>query len=162
MLLGTCRGRKGRFPVYCVQSNFGVSGLPTPSDWQLLYKKAGRTARLTQGDIVVQQNDDNANDTLYIVRAGECELERVDAPGRAPRRLGKAAIGDVFNDLSFLLGVRSVASARVVSESASVCLLRVHELQELFAEHPRVGARVFKFLCMLSASAIQELNEEAS
>ena len=161
MLEGTCRGRKGRFPARCVQTDFGVTGVPTLADWQLLYSQVGSRIVMKRDALVVQQDDDNATDVLFVLRRGECELRRQDDSSSsklilvasfyaiadnvsllcrtAARVLARVAMGDVFNDTSFLLGIRAVSSAYVTSDEATFCQLRVADLQKCFAKNPRLG-----------------------
>jgi CRP-like cAMP-binding protein len=116
-----------------------LRGLPLESDLQPLLTVAA-TKQFAVDAVIVAEGVEL--DSLYFVRSGVCRV--CCRSGRGFAQLGKLVSGDVFGEVSFLLG--GAASASVIAHTAvTVVELRRDVLRSTFAVRPDLACKFYKW-----------------
>jgi hypothetical protein len=117
------------------------------ADWRLVFESA-TSQEFRAGDVVLGEGEQYQR--IYQIGDGTCSV-RVGG-----RHVADMKAGDVFGELSFLLG--GGASASIVAESETVTVIFVERvrLQRLFDANPQLAGKFYKFVALFMAKRLRE------
>ena len=115
----------------------------------------GYVATMVAGETVFEQGE--AGDALFIMLDGMVDaLVRQEAAGRSIR-VNSMETGAVFGEMAIL--DPQPRSATIVAVEDTTCLrISGPALESLNAEHPALGLRLMKFMCLLFTSRLRLAN----
>eukprot|EP01094_Clydonella_sp_ATCC50884_P022920 TRINITY_DN5376_c1_g1_i1.p1 TRINITY_DN5376_c1_g1~~TRINITY_DN5376_c1_g1_i1.p1 ORF type:complete len:1006 (-),score=395.93 TRINITY_DN5376_c1_g1_i1:166-2994(-) len=123
----------------------------TEDDWLFLSQHADVT-KYKRGEVVLAAGDRPL--ALFQVTRGSCRVEMPSSdPLARPRSVGKLEQGEVFGEISFVLGLRSTATI-VAEEKTTITRFPRQRLDEIFkcgaetggTAHEDIGAAFYHFL----------------
>eukprot|EP01122_Echinamoeba_exundans_P012030 TRINITY_DN494_c0_g2_i1.p1 TRINITY_DN494_c0_g2~~TRINITY_DN494_c0_g2_i1.p1 ORF type:complete len:820 (-),score=147.31 TRINITY_DN494_c0_g2_i1:472-2931(-) len=115
-------------------------------DWNLLLQGDGALVRYNAGDVVVKMGQEYA--CMYQLASGSCRIEQEERKGSkvvGTDVLGWLKPGEIFGDISFLIGGSATASV-IAEEETSIYVLDTVFLSILFHSDPLLAARLYFYL----------------
>lgn len=98
-----------------------------------------------KGNIIVRQGD-NKNKNLYILRKGRCSITR--SANNSILDCGKIYPGDIFGELSMILGLERSATILAIDDEVEVEELNKITFQEIIKEEPEIAWTVLTKLAI--------------
>jgi CRP-like cAMP-binding protein len=129
-----------------------VSLLLNESDWHQVFESA-ETRELKLGDVVLAEGEQYqrlwqlGEHSTCSVRVGE-------------RRVAELKAGEIFGEISFLLGGGASASIVCTSETATVIFVERTRLQRLFDANQLLAAKWYKFLALSMQKRLREREQD--
>jgi CRP-like cAMP-binding protein len=129
-----------------------ASLLLNESDWQQVFESA-ETRELKLGDVVLAEGEQYqrlwqlGEHSTCSVRVGE-------------RRVAELKAGEIFGEISFLLGGGASASIVCSSETATVIFVERTRLQRLFDANQMLAAKWYKFLALSMQKRLREREQD--
>jgi CRP-like cAMP-binding protein len=98
-----------------------------------------------KGNIIVRQGD-NKNKNLYILRKGRCSITRT--ANNCILDCGKIYPGDIFGELSMILGLERSATILAIDDEVEVEELNKITFQEIIKKEPEIAWTVLTKLAI--------------
>jgi CRP-like cAMP-binding protein len=115
-------------------------------DWNLLLQGDSTLVRYNAGDTVVKMGQEYA--CMYQLASGSCRIEQEERKGSKVVSidvLGWLKPGEIFGEISFLIGGSATASV-IAEEETSIYVLDTVFLSILFHSDPLLAARLYFYL----------------
>lgn len=109
-----------------------------------------------KGNIIVRQGD-NENRNLYILRKGRCSITRTS--NNSVVDCGKIYPGDIFGELSMILGLERSATILAIDDVVEVEELNKAEFLEIIKEDPEIAWSVLTKLAVKTQKLDEVRNE---
>lgn len=111
-----------------------------------------------KGSIIVRQGD-NINKNLYIVKSGKCAIKR--AVNNVVIDCGNLHPGDLFGEMSMILGLERSATILATDETVEVEELNKASFFEAIKKDPEIAWKVLTNLA-LKTQMLDEIQNEIS
>ena len=109
-----------------------------------------------KGNILVRQGD-NKNKNLYILRKGRCSITR--SANNSVLDCGKIYPGDIFGELSMILGLERSATILAIDDEVEVEELSKSSFLEIIREDPEIAWTVLTKLAIKTQMLDEVRNE---
>lgn len=109
-----------------------------------------------KGSIIVRQGD-NKNKNLYILRKGRCSITR--SANNSIIDCGKIYPGDIFGELSMILGLERSATILAIDDEVEVEELNKLSFLEIIKEDPEIAWTVLTKLA-IKTQLLDEVRSE--
>ena len=109
-----------------------------------------------KGNILVRQGD-NKNKNLYILRKGRCSITR--SANNSVLDCGKIYPGDIFGELSMILGLERSATILAIDDEVEVEELNKISFLEIIRENPEIAWTVLTKLAIKTQMLDEVRNE---
>jgi CRP-like cAMP-binding protein len=135
------------------------SGTLGVSDWEILTSTA-QTQVYQLNDVLLRQGE--RNDKLFQINRGRCRVEIANNPGEPATVVGYVFQGEVFGELSLVLGMIASASVVVDLEDTDITFFQRATLDSIFVTNPSVGAGFYHYLALQMRSLLLRIEVFAS
>lgn len=129
----------------------------TPSNshsetWQTLFNGA-KCTRYAKDEIILKAGD--VSRKVYQIGVGLCRVEARTNSGERGQLLGRMKTGEIFGEITYLFG-GGVCVNIVADDEVDIYSLEREQLLELFAIHPDMAARFYKFLAIQISNRVRK------
>jgi SulP family sulfate permease len=154
MLLVDEIAKDGQAPVAAWPTMTGLFDTLSEAEKDVI-RSFSEECRYAAGETVFAQGE--AGDALFIMLDGMVDAVVRQEPGGRGIRVNSMSTGAVFGEMAIL--DPQPRSATIVAVEDTTCLrISAGALESLNAEHPALGLRLMKFMCLLFTSRLRLAN----
>jgi len=125
--------------------------LPNQDDWQLILKTA-KLISYHKGNHIIKLGD--IFQRIYQISVGECIVCKTGDEGDSI--LGNLGKGDIFGEITFLEGGKTIADVIAVSDLVNVWVIEGSSLSVIFGMKNGLAGRFYKYLATIIAKRLKE------